>query len=54
MRVTFVKDFDWNPVRFGGRVTMAFKAGVTLTITRECAAAARKAGAIEDGSGKTE
>lgn len=53
--MTFTQNFDWHPARFGGRVTVAFKAGVTQTVTRECAAAALQAGAIKpDDSRKTE
>jgi hypothetical protein len=44
MKVRFTADFDWSPSAFNGAVTTAYKAGQTLTVTRECAAAAVAAG----------
>jgi hypothetical protein len=44
VKVRFTTDFDWSPPAFRGTVTTAFKAGQTHTVTRECAAAAVKAG----------
>lgn len=38
--VRFLADFDFSPDAFGGRVTMAFKAGMVENVTRECATAA--------------
>jgi hypothetical protein len=46
-KVTFLRDFDWSPEKFSGRVTLAFKAGTETMVTRDCAAKAKKAGAIE-------
>lgn len=37
MWVRFIDDFDWRP-RCG--VTVAYKAGMTLNVTRACAVAA--------------
>ncbi len=51
MRVTFVRDFNWSPKQYSGLVSLAFKAGQTLQVTRECANAARQAGAISHDSG---
>jgi hypothetical protein len=39
--VRFDQDFDWSP-RHG--VTIAYKAGMVLNVTRGCAAAAKAAG----------
>lgn len=47
MRVRFVADFDWSPVERQGRVTVAYKAGMELRVTRACAAAAMAAGKAE-------
>lgn len=44
MKVRFTADFDWSPSAFNGAVTTAYTAGQTLTVTRECAAAAVAAG----------
>jgi hypothetical protein len=44
MRIHFVADFDWSPIQHRGRVTVAFKAGMELRVTRACAAAAIAAG----------
>lgn len=44
MKVRFTADFDWSPSAFNGAVTTAYKAGHTLTVTRECAEAAVAAG----------
>ncbi|WP_336801473.1 hypothetical protein [Kaistia sp. MMO-174] len=47
MRVRFLKDFDWSPVELKGRVTIAYKAGKELRVTRACAAAAIAVGAAK-------
>lgn len=47
MRVRFLEDFDWSPAEFKGRVTVAYKAGMELRVTRACAAAALAAGKAE-------
>jgi hypothetical protein len=45
MRVQFVKDFDWSPAEYGGRVTLAFKAGPEFQVVRRvCGEAAVAAG----------
>lgn len=44
-RLVFVRDFNWHPPAHGGRVTVRFRAGAEYRVTRECAAAARAAGA---------
>lgn len=41
----FTSDFDFSPAERGGRVTVAYKAGMVQNVTRECADAAEKAGA---------
>lgn len=41
----FDRDFDFSPVERGGRVTIAYKAGMVQNVTRECADAAKKASA---------
>lgn len=46
-RVRFTGDFDWSPPEFNGRVTMAYKAGMTLIVTTPCAEAAVAAGKAE-------
>jgi hypothetical protein len=59
-KVTFIKDYNWDPVEFGGRVTVYFAEGTSRTVTRECAEAAKKAGVLKEGKqdgedgGKTE
>ncbi|MET4636166.1 hypothetical protein [Kaistia defluvii] len=47
MRVRFIADFDWSPAERQGRVTVAYKAGMELRVTRVCAAAAIEAGKAE-------
>lgn len=44
MWVRFEKDFDFNPKAMNGRVTIAYKAGMKLNVTRECADKAVAAG----------
>lgn len=44
MKIRFAADFDWSPSAFKGAVTTAYKAGQTLTVTRECAEAVIAAG----------
>jgi hypothetical protein len=56
-RVIFTRNFDFNPRAYGGRVTLAFKAGMRVSVTRECKQAALESGAIEndtDQSRKTD
>ncbi|MEX4006938.1 hypothetical protein [Neoaquamicrobium sediminum] len=49
--VTFSKDFDFSPAARRGHVTVAYKTGMRKNVTRACALAAQKTGAlIEDGS----
>ena len=45
MRVTFLRDFDWQPPERKGRVTIAYKAGMCLLVRKICAADAIAAGA---------
>lgn len=52
MWVTFTKNFDFNPAHYGGRVTFAYRAGDTKNVTRECAAAAKKAEAAHDSESR--
>jgi hypothetical protein len=48
--LSFTRDFDWNPVRYCGRVTVAFKGGSRVLANRHAAEAAIAAGAaIECG-----
>jgi hypothetical protein len=44
MWVRFTGDFDFSPAAFGGRSTIAYRAGMELNVTRECADAAIAAG----------
>ncbi len=44
MWVRFTADFDFSPAAFGGRSTTAYKAGMVLNVTRECADLAIAAG----------
>lgn len=48
MKVTFERDFDYSPSAFNGLVTIAYKAGTTATVKRECAEAAIKVGAARE------
>lgn len=41
----FDQDFDFSPVERGGRVTIAYKAGMVMNVTRACAEAAERVGA---------
>jgi len=41
----FEKDYDFSPSAKGGRVTIAYKAGMICNVTRECAEKAEAAGA---------
>ena len=59
MKVRFLRDFDWNPEKYGGRLTVAYKRGTEMHVPRPCAAKAIKAGAaeaieVEDGTGRPE
>lgn len=47
MRVTFLRDFDWQPPERNGRVTIAYKAGMCLLVRKICAADAIAAGAAQ-------
>ncbi|MBL4767637.1 MAG: hypothetical protein JKY94_07975 [Rhodobacteraceae bacterium] len=40
----FYENFDFSPKAKKGSVTIAYKAGMTKTVTAECAAAANAAG----------
>lgn len=44
MRVTFSAPFDFSPAALKGRVTIAYEAGQTYSVTRECGEAAIAAG----------
>lgn len=46
-RMRFISDFDFSPAAHEGRVTVAYKAGHVLSVTRECALVAEEAGAAE-------
>jgi hypothetical protein len=45
MWVRFTTDYDFSPDAKGGRVTIAYKAGMVQNVTRECAEKAEAAGA---------
>lgn len=47
MRVEFTRDFDWSPPEKRGRIHIAFKRGMRLTVRRICAEAAIAAGAAK-------
>lgn len=40
MWVRFLRAFDFDPPRYGGRVTLAFTAGQEVRVPRACASAA--------------
>ncbi len=40
----FSQDFDFSPSDRAGRITVAYKAGMVMNVTRECAEAAKAAG----------
>lgn len=42
--VTFTQDFNFSPGALGGRVSTAYKSGMTQNVTRECADIAIGAG----------
>lgn len=44
MWIRFTRDFDFSPAAKGGCVTIAYKAGMTENVTRECATLAVAAG----------
>jgi hypothetical protein len=44
MWVRFTGDFDFSPAALGGRSTTAYRAGMELNVTRECADQAVAAG----------
>lgn len=54
MRVTFLRDFDWQPPERNGRVTIAYKAGMCLRVRKICAADAIAAGAAQPLTKETE
>lgn len=45
MWVRFTRDFDFDPPARGGLVTLAYKGGTVVNVTRECARLAKAAGA---------
>lgn len=45
--VRFTRSFDFYPAKFKGRVCIAYKAGMSLNVTRACAERAEAAGAAE-------
>lgn len=49
MWVRFTGDFDFSPAGLGGRSTTAYRAGMELNVTRECADAAVAAGKAVKG-----
>lgn len=54
MWVRFTADFPFSPEARGGRVTIAYKAGMTMNVTRECADKAIAAGKAEPAKRKAE
>lgn len=44
MKVKFSAPFDFSPAALNGRVTIAYEAGKTYSVTRECGEAAISAG----------
>ena len=42
--IRFLKDFDWSPPAMNGRVTIAYRAGMTENVTRDCADLAMSTG----------
>jgi hypothetical protein len=44
-RLTFTADFDWRPPEAKGRIVIAYRAGSTRKVRKNCAAAAIAAGA---------
>jgi len=54
MKVTFKEDFDWDVPEHKGLATVAFKAGVTETVTRACGEAAVAAGKAVEVTGAAE
>lgn len=44
MWVRFTSNYDFSPEARGGRVTIAYKAGMVMNVTRECADKALAAG----------
>lgn len=45
--IAFTRDFDWSPPEKKGRVSIAYKSGMTLFVRRTCAEEAIAAGAAE-------
>ena len=58
--ITFTDDFDFSPAAKGGRVTTAYKRGMTMNVTRECAelaiakAKAKRAASARRSKGKSQ
>ena len=50
MWVRFTSDFDFVPAVLRGRVAIAYKTGMRLNVTRECADAALASGKAEKSS----
>jgi hypothetical protein len=47
MWIRFTSDFPFSPAARGGRVTIAYKTGMTMNVTRECADKAIAVGKAE-------
>ena len=47
IKVTFTKDFDWRDNDAGGLRVIAYKAGMTINVTSDCAEKAIASGAAE-------
>ena len=45
MWVRFTADYDFSPEARAGRVTIAYKAGMVMNVTRECSEKAKAANA---------
>jgi hypothetical protein len=54
MWVRFTTDYDFSPDAKGGRVTIAYEAGMVMNVTRECADRAIAAGKAEPAKRKAE
>lgn len=50
--VTFIEDFDWTPPEANGRITIAYKAGMTVKVRKRAAEAAMAAGVIDEKATK--
>lgn len=49
-KAKFEKDFDYIPSEYGGRVTLAYKAGKEYPVKAECLEAAKNAGVLVNSS----